>query len=82
MGSKDAARYHELRSIHLRELAEHATTPRMQEWLLEQAEEEERMAAGESPIGTPPPLTNQSGIYQPQFHLSSLAIRGRKDCHL
>jgi hypothetical protein len=44
LGPKEAARYHELRAIHLRDLVERATTPRMKEWLLEQADEEERMA--------------------------------------
>ena len=44
MPPKDEARYHELRAVHLRDLAEHATTMRMKGWLLEQADEEERMA--------------------------------------
>jgi len=45
MHPKDAARYHELRAVHLRELAEQATKAAIKRWLVDAAEEEERQAA-------------------------------------
>lgn len=45
MRPKDAVRYHELRAVHLRELAEQATTATIKGWLLDAAEKEEQLAA-------------------------------------